>query len=251
MLGSLLFVLAPLASSPIPAFTPDASLASRLEVRIATDRSTILQSEPLPLTLSLTNVSTEEVIGFLTIHPLTHRTKVLYRRVGAPEMTTLSTGIRPGTFDPIVVLQPGGSTDPLPFLICFDDALGRSPFSEPGDYEIVAEFRPNPAEGNVVLRSNLLSITVEPPTGADAAALAAYEPRLAAVVQPEATGWIPEERLRDSLAFVKRFPTSPYARLVRGKAVTALLVRMHQPGLSADAKDDYERALAALRQRSE
>lgn len=251
------FLVAPLGLAQPPetslASPPQmtANLESHLLFQIHAERLTILQSEPLQLTLRLTNVSTEAVTGFLSLSPVLPRTRVRYRRLGDPDIATFVLGQEGRGFDPIVRLAPNESSDSETVWMAFDAALRRSPFAEAGDYEVEAHFTPDLANEGATLRSNVLRVSVTRASGHLAEALAAYDVDLAEAAQPELTPWLSDPALRKALTFVRRFPGSPYARLVRSKAAQALKVRMGQGELTPQAKAEYARELAALNQPTE
>jgi hypothetical protein len=166
--------------------------------------------------------------------------------VGDPDTATFVLGQEGRGFDPIARLAPDESSDSETVWVSFDAALRRSPFAEAGEYEVEARFTPDLADESATVRSNVLHVSVTRASGHLAEALAAYDADLAEAAQPELTPWLTDEVLRKALTFVRRFPESPYARLVRAKARQALKVRMGQGGLTPQAKADFARELTTI-----
>lgn len=139
---------------------------SDLTLALSTPKTTYVRAEPIPLSISLTNRTSQSITGHSAIGFRAHRVRLYVTSQGQSKKIETLTDRHSLTEVSPVTMPPGKSFD-VQELLYID--LEKS-FSEPGSYEIQAVL--SDAEGHHETRSAPLTITMGEPEGVD---LAAYE----------------------------------------------------------------------------
>ncbi len=235
---------APAQTDPLSRFRLPPDFASRLTLALTLDKATYLVSEPVRVEVSLTNISTEPMVGPFTLSPLLPRTRVHYAPDGG-EWRVLTSGGEEDAGHGVELLRnlEGGGVLRKVAWLSIDASRGHPPFDQPGVYELYATFTAAAAGTFVDVRSNTVRVDVRLPLGEDRSAWEAYTPTPAGLAY-----WkhVPDVHFPEALAFVRRFPRSPYCRAIGHLTLAGVRQRLKHSLLSEPERLRLQGALEEL-----
>jgi len=214
-------------------------------ISLGSDRSAYYIGEPVRLTLTITNVSDENMSGHFRLGPQNKRMAIYYRVIGERFQQLPRRQINT-TRDVVVSPMRLGPNEERKSeaLVLLDGTSTRFLLDQAGNYEFYAEGQPWRAQPTDVVRSGTIQVRIEPPPDRDKEAYAEYiEKALARVVE----GLIlPSDYVstEDAAAFLDRYPSSAYSQHVRKGLVQILRYRVVNNRAKPEEKALYQRLRA-------
>lgn len=251
MVSQMMFLLVGIAAGRAP-YQPvhhDAPLASRVTLRISTDRSSYYVGEPLLLRSVLRNVGDTPLRGYFNLRPSSGFAEVQFRRVGSTyERFTYEKNNMTEEAIPVdKILAPGKElTNETPLVV--NPSTQRFVLGRAGDYEFRVLYRDVEGERNSELTSNVVLVRVADPPAPEA--LKGYTPEIGLLIQwdPGDLQTLPAGVGDRAQQLLDTNPSTQYADHIRRVLFRSLELRVNRNQATKEEVERYKKLLAAKQQ---